>query len=86
MTISKKINVDTDNSEQREILVKIIVGFWELPEHYQVMLKVFLEKALDGDREANQLTEDYNVGKLTTVELWETLKQRYRRTEKELLA
>jgi len=67
--------IEPKDPEQRELLIKIIERFWELPEHYQVVLKAFLEKALDKDKEANQLSEDYNAGKMTKVELWEELKR-----------
>jgi len=73
--------IDPKDPEQRELLIKIIERFWELPEHYQVVLKAFLEKALDGDKDANQISDDYNAGEMTTVELWEKLQRRYVRTE-----
>ncbi len=40
-----------------------------MPQHHQAMLNAFLEKALAGDEEANKLSEDYNAGKMTKVEL-----------------
>jgi len=42
-----------------------------------VVLKVFLEQALDEDKEANQLSEEYNARKVTAVELWGELQRRY---------
>jgi hypothetical protein len=73
----RKISIDPNDPEQRDMVTKIIEGFLEMPQHHQAMLNAFLEKALAGDEEANQLSEDYNTGKLTKVELWEEMHRRY---------
>ena len=62
------------------MFLKITEGFMEMPEHHKVVLKAFGEKALDGAKNVNQLSEDYNADKTTTVYLWEKLQHRYGRT------
>ncbi len=73
----RKIAIDPYDPEQRDMLTKIIEGFLAMPQHHQAMLNAFLEKALAGDEEANQRSEDYNAGKMTKAELWEEMRRRY---------
>jgi hypothetical protein len=74
----RKIAVDPSDPEQLEMMTKFIEGFLAMPQHHQAMVNAFLEKALDGDNHATQLSEDYNAGKLSKEELWGELKRLYR--------
>jgi hypothetical protein len=77
MKAPRKMSIDPSDPEQLDMVSRIIEGFLEMPQHHQAMLNSFPEKALAGDKEANQLSEDYNAGRMTKVELWEEMHRRY---------
>ncbi len=77
MKAPRKIPVDPNDPAQRDMVTRIIEEFLAMPQHQQAMLNAFLEKALAGDAEANQLRRDYAAGKMKKVELWEEMRQRY---------
>lgn len=73
----RKIAIALADTQQEDMADKITESLLQMPEHYRAPLMVFLEKALEGDADANQLRRDYAAGKLTKVELWEEMRQRY---------